>query len=262
MNALTINLVQFDIVWHDIGANHLKIQKLCEDMPPCQLLVLPEMFNTGFTMEPDVFGNSASQSGKELMYALADRYRTAVCGSIIEKDDNRYFNRLYFITSDGEEHWYDKKHLFKYAGEDQYYSPGSERLMIEYNGWRIVPMICYDLRFPVWSRQMRGQEYDLLIYVANWPQRRSHAWRTLLPARAIENMCYVAGVNRIGYDPKGIYYSGDSAVYDVLGQAVATAPAGKEGVVSSVVLLSELIDLRASLGFLHDADDFQLVNTG
>lgn len=229
-------------------------------MPPCQLLILPEMFNTGFSMEPQIFGNSAFQSGAAFMHSLAKRYRTAVCGSMIAEDRGRYYNRLYFITSDGEEYCYDKRHLFKLAGEDQYYSAGSERMIIEYMGWKICPLICYDLRFPVWSRQIRGQEYDLLLYVANWPQRRSHAWRTLLPARAIENMCYVAGVNRVGYDIKGIYHAGESAIYDVLGQPIARAAEGEEGVVSSVVLLSELIDLRVSLGFLNDADDFQLVD--
>ncbi|MFN4298908.1 MAG: nitrilase-related carbon-nitrogen hydrolase [Thermaurantimonas sp.] len=258
MNELRINLLQYDIQWHDIEANHAKIQKLCEDMPSCHLLVLPEMFNTGFSMEPHLFENSAAQSGRRLLIELSEKYQSAVCGSLITFDDGRYYNRLYFLTPEGEEYTYDKKHLFSLAGEEKVYSPGIERILIEYRGWKICPMICYDLRFPVWSRQRPGAYYDLLLYVANWPHRRSHAWRSLLPARAIENMAYVAGVNRVGYDAKGVYHSGDSAVYDVLGQILHVAEEGREEVVSAAVRMDELVQVRESLGFLKDADRFEV----
>ncbi|GCD76642.1 amidohydrolase [Thermaurantimonas aggregans] len=258
MNELRINLLQYDILWHDVEGNHAKIQKLCEDMPQCHLLILPEMFNTGFSMEPHLFGNTAAEQGIELMRQLSETYQTSVVGSLITLDSGKYFNRLYFITPEGDEYSYDKKHLFSLAGEEKVYTPGKERILVEYLGWKICPLICYDLRFPVWSRQRPEEYYDLLLYVANWPQRRSHAWRSLLPARAIENMAYVAGVNRIGYDAKGVYHSGDSAVFDVLGQSLATASEGREEVISANLSKSNLSELRESLGFLRDADRFEL----
>lgn len=230
-------------------------------MPQGHLLVLPEMFNTGFSMEPHCFQNTAAKSGIDFMRYLSETFKTAVVGSLITPDGGKYYNRLYFITPEGDEYAYDKRHLFTLAGEEKVYTPGTERLIVEYQGWKICPMICYDLRFPVWSRQQPEENYDLLLYVANWPHRRSHAWRSLLPARAIENMAYVAGVNRVGYDAKGVYHSGDSAVYDVLGQALATAGEGREQVVTAVINKLELLELRNSLGFLNDADPFRLLHT-
>lgn len=258
MNEFRINLVQYDIAWHDIEGNHAKVQKLCEDMPSCHLLLLPEMFNTGFSMQPSAFKNQAARAGLDFMYSLVQTYRTAVCGSLITEENGRYYNRLYFLTPEGEEYTYDKRHLFTLAGEQHQYTPGHSKTCISYRQWNILPLICYDLRFPVWSRQSPENPYDLLLYVANWPQRRSHAWRTLLPARAIENMAYTAGVNRVGYDATGVYHSGDSAVYDVLGQQITQPASDTECILSATLSLSELRELRHNLGFLNDADAFSI----
>jgi predicted amidohydrolase len=189
---------------------------------------------------------------------MALKHDVALCGSIVIRDDDRYYNRLLWVTPDGEVQHYDKRHLFHMAGEHEKYSPGKERIIVQLGDWRICPMICYDLRFPVWSRGIN--EYDLLLYVANWPASRRSAWRTLLPARAVENLCYCAGVNRIGTDGNDVAYSGDSLVSDYYGNLVADA--GDRAIALKATLsLEKLEDYREKFPVWKDADNFKIVDT-
>ncbi|MDX5585850.1 MAG: nitrilase family protein, partial [Aureibaculum sp.] len=210
---LTIALVQTDLVWENPKQNKINISNeidaLSENM---DLIILPETFTTGFTMNPYDFAETMNGEVILWLKSVATTKNTAITGSLIIKENGKYYNRLVFVFPSGEIQIYDKRHTFTFAGEDKVFTAGDNKLIVDYRGWKICPLICYDLRFPVWARNI--ENYDVLLYVANWPKPRINAWNTLLKARAIENMCYCVGVNRVGVDSRGNTYTGNSAVYD------------------------------------------------
>ncbi|MEQ9561194.1 MAG: amidohydrolase [Woeseiaceae bacterium] len=258
MSALNITIVQADLAWHDQKANLAQFSAVFDNIDQASdLIVLPEMFTTGFTM--DAAGNADTMDGVAVSHLLqwAKRADAAVCGSLIIRDGSQYFNRFIFARPDGEIGYYDKRHLFRLAGEVDHYSAGDRTTIIEWRGWKICPMVCYDLRFPVWSRHRADLDYDLLVYVANWPSRRHHAWQTLLRARAIENLSYVAGVNRCGTDGNDLPYSGGSAVIDYLGYDLADL--GDSAGQATVTLdRRALLSFREKFPFHVDADRFTI----
>jgi len=270
MSSITISLIQASLAWEDKAVNlHYFSEKIAALSGKTQLVILPEMFSTGFSMAPTRLAETMNGDTVAWMKQQAQQHRIILTGSIIIEDGAddsgtpRYYNRLLWVLPNGQTGHYDKRHRFAYAGEDEHYQAGNRRFIASVNGWRINLLICYDLRFPVWARQNATDaniagEYDLLVYVANWPERRSHAWKTLLQARAIENQCYVAGVNRVGDDGNGIAHSGDSMVIDPLGQVLATA-GNVENSITLTLRKEELVDLRNKFPFWKDADSFLLV---
>ncbi|MDR2358753.1 MAG: amidohydrolase [Prevotellaceae bacterium] len=254
---MKIALLQTDIVWEDRHANLQyctdRINALPDDV---QLAALPEMFSTGFSMQPGKLAETEEGDALGWLRETAIRKAIAIAGSIIAEEGGKYFNRLFFVFPDGSYKKYDKRHLFSMSEEPQRYTAGVQRLVVEYEGWRICPLICYDLRFPVWSRNY-GDVYDLLLYVANWPAARINAWDALLPARAIENHCYVAGVNRCGKDGAGIAHNGHSQVIDCKGTVIAAA--GNDGdTLIATLSLEKLNTFRAKFPAGKDADAFIL----
>jgi len=231
---------------------------------PTEIVVLPEMFSTGFSMRPESLAETMQGHTVDWMKRISRDKRIILTGSLVIEEDGKYFNRLIWMMPNGSMGYYDKRHLFGYAGEDKHYNAGNKRLIASVKGWKINLQICYDLRFPVWSRQqMTGStdnaepEYDVLIYVANWPQRRNHAWKTLLCARAIENQSYVIGVNRVGVDGNDIAHSGDSLVLNPMGE-VLYHMANEEDIFTIQLDKQELTDIRDKLPFLRDADRFHI----
>jgi len=253
---LTISLLQTPLAWHDPAANRAHFGELLQSLPAeTDLAILPEMFTTGFTMDAEGLAEPMAGPTPGWMAAMARETGITLCGSLVIEDEGHFFNRCIWASPDGNHRHYDKRHLFRMAGEHEHYTAGTERLIVELNGWRICPLVCYDLRFPVWSRGIN--EYDLLIYVANWPAARRSAWTTLLPARAVENLCYVAGVNRVGRDGNGIDYAGDSAVYDFLGNALADS-GDKAGAETVTLDHDALRRYREKFPAWRDADGFRL----
>jgi omega-amidase len=255
---LNITLIQPDIVWEDKAANLLQYENyIAQVKEKKEVVVLPEMFSTGFSMAPERLAETMEGPSVQWMKHIAAKYRCILTGSLIIEEDGKYYNRLLWVQPDGHIGHYDKRHLFGYGEEDQHYSRGQKRLVAQVKGWRICLLVCYDLRFPTWARN-QGDEYDVLLYVANWPERRSLAWKTLLQARAIENMSYVVGVNRVGKDGKDIHYSGDSSVFSPLGEQLwqhTSAP-----VVHTTTLEKDpLTQARTHFPFLKDADKFLLL---
>lgn len=253
---LKIALVQSHLLWENPQANRdafsEKIDSITEEI---DLIVLPEMFSTGFTMSPENIEAKESEKTLEWMQQLAKKKNTAIVGSMVFTENAKNFNRLFFVYPNGEYKSYDKKHTFTLAGEDKVYKAGNKKLIIEYKGYKICPLVCYDLRFPVWARNV--EDYDVLIYVANWPKPRIAAWDTLLKARAIENMSYCIGVNRIGLDGLGYEYSGHSAAYDVLGHQIAYSE--KEEILYATLDKDHIHSTRNKLKFLEDRDQFNLL---
>ncbi len=255
---LHITLIQPDIVWEDKAANLQRYETMLASITgPRHVVALPEMFSTGFSMAPERLAEPMDGTTVAWMKQMAARHRCILTGSLIIEDEGKYYNRMLWVQPDGNIGHYDKRHLFAYAKEDQHYSPGETRMIAQVNGWRVNLMVCYDLRFPVWSRNTRG-EYDVLLYVANWPEPRSLAWRTLLQARAIENQCYVVGVNRVGTDAKGNKYLGESSVFGPLGETL-WQQASVEAVQTVTLEMDTLIQAREKLPFLKDADKFLLL---
>lgn len=253
---LTISLLQTPLAWHDPAANRAHFADLLQSLPAAtDLAILPEMFTTGFTMDAEGLAEPMDGPTLQWMTALARKTGITLCGSVDVLDGGHYYNRCLWASPDGSHRHYDKRHLFRMAGEHEHYTAGTERLIVELNGWRICPLVCYDLRFPVWSRGIN--EYDLLVYVANWPAARRSAWTTLLPARAVENQCYVAGVNRVGRDGNGIDYAGDSAAYDFLGNALADS-GDKAGAETVTLDHDALRRYREKFPAWRDADGFRL----
>lgn len=253
---LHLALLQAPLAWEDPVANRRAFSnKLNTVSSDTDLVILPEMFTTGFTMTPQHIRESEGPETLRWMQEEALKTGAALCGSVVYPDRGLFYNRLFFVHPDGSYQTYDKRHTFTLAGEDKVYAAGKALCIIEYKGFRICPLICYDLRFPVWSRNVEG--YDLLVYVANWPTPRLQAWDTLLRARAIENMAYCVGVNRIGKDSNGHSYAGHSAVYDCLGDLLVFSE--KEEVVSARLQRAHLDKTRRSLKFLDDRDSFSLV---
>ena len=261
MSTLTITTIQSNLIWEEKSANlRLLEQKIIGIEEKTEIVVLPEMFSTGFSMKPEMLAETMDGETVEWMKRVSRENSIVLTGSIIIKEDGNYFNRLIWMLPNGQYGHYDKRHLFAFGEEDKHYSPGSKRLIASVKGWKINLLVCYDLRFPVWARQKKseaGAEYDVLIYVANWPERRSHAWKTLLCARAIENQCYVVGVNRVGTDAKNILYSGNSLVIDPLGQVLYHM--ADEEDVNTITLQKEMLeDVRSKFPFWKDADSFNI----
>ncbi|MET1078758.1 MAG: amidohydrolase [Pseudomonas sp.] len=253
---LRLALVQSTLAWHDPAANHRHLQALLEQARGADLVILPEMFSTGFSMESAELAEPEDGPSTRWLLEQARRLDAVVTGSLIIRDrDGHCRNRLVWARPDGSQAHYDKRHLFRMAGEHHHYSAGDEQVLLTVKGWRIRPLICYDLRFPVWSRDPAGT--DLLLYTANWPAARRQQWNRLLPARGIENLCYVAAVNRVGEDGKGHAYSGDSQVLDFLGEPQLQA-GEDEGVWQVSLSASALAAHRQRFPAHLDADGFQL----
>lgn len=263
MSSLTITTIQTDLVWEDKTANLERLQEKINAIEErTEIVVLPEMFSTGFTMQPQLFAETMEGETIEWMRRMASDKRIVLTGSIIIKEDDRFYNRLVWMLPNGEYGYYNKRHLFAYAGEDQHYAAGNKRLIASVKGWKINLQVCYDLRFPVWARQQLSDksspEYDVLIYVANWPERRSHAWKTLLCARAIENQCYVVGVNRVGVDGKKINHSGNTLIIDPLGE-VLYHKADEEDIFTITLEKERLDEIRTKFPFWKDGDHFKIL---
>lgn len=253
---LDLALIQTTLAWQDAAANREYFTRLLDKARGADLIVLPEMFTTGFSMSAARLAEPEEGPTYHWLREQAARLEAVVTGSvIIEAADGSYRNRLLWARPNGEILHYDKRHLFRMAGEHQHYTAGERQALFELNGWRVRPLICYDLRFPVWSRDAHGT--DLLIYTANWPAARRNAWNRLLPARAIENLCFVAAVNRVGEDGKGHPYSGDSQVLDYLGDSLLQA-GDAEGVFRVTLSARNLAAFREKFPAYHDGDDFEL----
>lgn len=253
---LRLALLQTELVWHDPAANRAHFEQLLARVGETDLVILPEMFTTGFSMESAALAEPADGPTAVWLREQARRIGAVVTGSLIVQDeDGRHRNRLLWATPEGELLHYDKRHLFRMAGEHEYYAPGEQRLVLTLKGWRIRPLICYDLRFPVWSRAQ--DDTDLLLYVANWPAPRRGHWNRLLPARAIENLCYVAAVNRIGSDGNGHPYAGDSQVLDFQGEPLVEAGA-VAGIFHTTLSAAALAGYRERFPAQRDADAFRL----
>ncbi|MEI6086103.1 MAG: amidohydrolase [Bacteroidota bacterium] len=262
MSSLSVSLIQSSLFWEDKKRNLAMLEEKILAVPEnTNLVILPEMFSTGFSMKPSILAETMDGETIAWMKRIASSKKIILTGSIIIKDNEHYFNRLIWMLPNGTYGFYDKRHLFAFAGEDQHYTSGNKRLITSVNGWKINLQICYDLRFPVWARQQSNDEspeFDLLIYVANWPERRNHAWKTLLTARAIENQSYVIGVNRVGEDGNQINHSGDSMLIDPLGNIIFTHP--YEEVVHSFELTKDTLnDTRNRFPFWKDADQFNIL---
>lgn len=254
--GLRVSLIQANLTWEDPPANMRRLGEMLSTLNgQTDLIVLPEMFTTGFSMSAARLAEPENGAAAAWMYSQAARTGAVVTGSLIVSANGHFYNRLLWVRPDGTVSYYDKRHLFSLSGEHLHYSPGKKRLIVELNGWKICPLICYDLRFPVWSRNTDA--FDLLIYTANFPAHRSHAWKQLLIARAIENQCYTIGVNRTGTDGNGLDYAGDSCILDFEGHYLAQAPAGEQ-VVSFTLETTRMHNFRKKFPFLNDMDDFLL----
>lgn len=266
MSTLTISSIQTRLNWESKQANmDILGEKISSLRQKTELVILPEMFTTGFSMNTSL-AETMEGPTMQWMKEMSRENKVIITGSLMIEDRSKFYNRLIWMMPNGEFGFYDKRHLFAYSGEDQFYSRGNKRLICSVKGWKINVLVCYDLRFPVWSRQVLHAandgdalqpEYDVLLYVANWPERRSHAWKTLLCARAIENQCYVVGVNRVGKDGNDIYYSGNSLVIDPLGE-VLYHMADEEDIFTITLGKEKLQAARERYPFLKDGDAFSL----
>ncbi|WP_397364394.1 amidohydrolase [Olleya sp. R77988] len=256
-STLNIAIIQSNLVWENPVQNWInfsaKIKKLSKNI---DLVVLPEMFTSGFTMSPESVAETMEGQTIQWLKSLANEQKIAIVGSLVIQEADSYYNRLVFVHPNGVINTYDKRHAFTLAGEDKVYTSGNSKVIIDYKGFKIRPLICYDLRFPVWSRNK--QDYNVLIYVANWPKKRIKAWDTLLQARAIENMSYCVGVNRVGLDANNFDYPGHSAVYNTLGEKLTNLKPDKEGVKEVMLTKYHIETTRNKLRFLDDADAFSL----
>lgn len=270
MSSLRFTLIQTSLHWEDKSSNlRMLEEKIRAIGEKTEVVVLPEMFSTGFSMKPEMLAETMEGETLQWMKRIAGEKKVILTGSLIIEEGGNYYNRLVWMLPNGQCGYYDKRHRFAFAGEDQHYTAGTKRVIASVKGWRVNLQVCYDLRFPVWARQSplhpveRGggeeAEYDLLLYVANWPERRSHAWKTLLQARAIENQCYVIGVNRVGNDGNGIYHSGDSMVVDPLGEVLYTKK-DEEAIHTIMLDKTHLQTIREKLPFLRDADQFKIIS--
>jgi len=260
MDELRISLVQADIFWEDKSRNIERYGNLLKNLSgKSDLAVLPEMFSTGFSMQALDLAETNEGTTIQTVHAWAKAYNLAVCGSFFAKDNSgQIFNRGFFIDPDGNQWFYDKRHLFRMGLEQQYFSPGHRQVNIPYKGWNFRLIVCYDLRFPVWIRN-RKNEYDVLICPANWPAARAYVWQTLLVARALENQCYVCGVNRIGIDGNAIDHHGDSVLIDFKGNRTLAAGLNNESVVTGIFRKNLLDDFHERFPAWKDADDFKII---
>jgi omega-amidase len=253
---MRVALIQSVIIWEDPQANRTYFETEINTISEAiDLIVLPEMFSTGFTMNPSAIAETMQGETVSWMQSLAKAKNVAITGSVVIEESANYYNRMLFIFPSGEIQHYDKRHLFTLAGEDKVYTKGTQKLIIDYLGWKICPFICYDLRFPVFSRNT--DDYDLLIYVASWPKVRINAWDTLIKARAIENMSYAIGVNRVGEDNNGYQYTGHSQLVDYLGEYLIE-PTEAKGILVAILDKSKMLEVRKKLPFLSDKDVFEI----
>ena len=274
MTTLAITTIQTNLHWEDKAANlQMFADKILSIKEKTEIIVLPEMFSTGFSVLPEKLAETMDGDTVNWMKEIAAKKKAIVTGSLIIKEPTnipagrqQYFNRLVWMLPNGQCGIYDKRHRFAFAGEDQHYTAGNKRLIASVNGWRINLQVCYDLRFPVWARQSlqtgkteKSCEYDVLVYVANWPETRSTAWKTLLRARAIENQCYVIGVNRVGTDGNGKYFSGDSMAIDPLGE-ILYHKKDEEDICTTTLNKEHLQVVREKFPFWRDADKFEILN--
>lgn len=256
-NELKIAAIQTSLSWENPQVNLESFTKIIDNLNnDVDLVVLPEMFSTGFTMQPSIVAEKMDGNTVHWMKKTAVAKNIAIVGSLVIEEENNYYNRAIFVHPTGEVETYNKRHSFSLAGEDKEYTSGNEKSIVAYKGWKICPLICYDLRFPAWSRF--NDDYDLLLYMANWPKPRIFAWDTLLKARAIENMSYCIGVNRIGEDKNGYQYNGHTAAYDFLGAEVSNTVEGNEEVLYCVLSKTLQENIRKKLNFLNDRDKFTL----
>lgn len=256
--TLQVSIIQTELDWESPSQNLERFDHwLARLESGTDLVILPEMFTTGFSMHAQALAQPMDGAAVNWMVQKARSLDVAICGSLIITEGTNYYNRLLFVYPDGTYKHYDKRHTFTLAGEHKVYTAGNERLVLEYKGWRICPLICYDLRFPVWARNTDG--YELLIYTANWPDKRIAAWDTLLQARAIENMSYCIGVNRVGRDGNDHLYTGHSAVYDGLGAKLSKNNSESSWMETVELSKTQLAELRDRLQFLEDRDNFNLV---
>jgi len=253
---MKIALIQSSLIWENPISNRKHFEEKINAIPEkVDLVVLPEMLTTGFSMCPNNLAETMEGETISWLQSLAKAKNSAITGSLVIKENDNFFNRLVFVFPSGEIQFYNKRHLFTLAGEDKVYTPGKGKLIVEYLGWKICPLVCYDLRFPVYARNV--EDYDLLIYVANWPKPRVNAWDILLKARSVENMCYTIGVNRIGFDNNNFEYVGHSQAVDFLGNYILE-PQENEGVFIVELNKEKLLETRKKLGFLNDRDSFEL----
>lgn len=250
---MKVIIIQHDIKWEDKDQNIKKYNEYFNDIKDCDIIILPEMFTTGFTMSPELYYETMDGDTIKWMKYWSAKINTAICGSLIIKDSN-YYNRFVFVKPDGSIEFYDKRHLFSLSGENKFYNSGNKKVVIKWKGFRILPIICYDLRFPVWSRYSKDNEYDIIICVANWPESRSIAWNTLLKSRAIENQSFVIGCNRIGIDGNGVNHSGDSMIVGPDGLLIPNT-------VNSMTELdiNHIKEFRNNYPFLKDGDLFEII---
>ena len=254
--SLTFTLIQTDLFWEDKKANLLMLEeKILNLKDKTQIVVLPEMFSTGFSMLPNLFAETMQGYTIDWMKRIASTQKIILTGSVMIEEEGNYYNRLIWMMPNGQFGYYDKRHCFAYANEDKHYTAGKTKTIAQVNGWKINLQICYDLRFPVWVRQQKNNLYDAIIYVANWPERRSTAWKSLLVARAIENQCYVVAVNRVGKDGNDIEHSGDSMVINPLGE-ILYQKNNVEDIFTITIDKNTVEEVRNKFPFWKDADDF------
>ena len=255
---MKVAIIQSPLSWENpiLNRNYFE-EKINEITQEVDLIVLPEMFTSGFTMNPSAVAETMQGETIQWLQSLAKAKKCAITGSLIIKEGENFFNRLVFVFPNGELQFYDKRHLFTLAGEDKVYTSGKEKLIVDYLGWKICPLVCYDLRFPVFARNI--ENYDLLLYVANWPKPRINAWDILIKARSVENMCYTIGVNRVGLDSNNLEYIGHSQVVDYLGNSILE-PQESEAVFIVELNKDIMLETRKKLGFLNDLDSFEIKN--
>lgn len=255
---LHVTWIQANLVWENTLQNIANFEQKLQEIEQADVVFLPEMFSTGFSMQPHKYAEEMDGSTVNWMRNMSAKFNFVLAGSLIIKNDkNEYVNRLIWTQPDGKIEFYDKRHLFSYAGEHKHYSSGNKRKLFTYKGWNILPQICFDLRFPVWSRN--DLDYDFAFYVANWPEKRSFAWKQLLVARAIENQAYVLGVNRVGLDGNGIPHSGNSVMLDALGEEMSASAPHKEAISSATLNKEKLNAVRERFRFLNEQDTFNVL---
>lgn len=258
MENLTVTIIQTDIVWQNIQENLKNLDKKIDSVIKSDIIVLPEMFNTGFSLTPELQFETMQGETIKWMKTNAIKKDSIIAGTLIIKENEKYYNRFIIMYPSGEYSYYDKRHLFRMADEHQHYTSGNKKQIIYYNGWSIRPLVCYDLRFPVWSRNKR--DYDVLIYTANWPEKRRFQWRTLLTARAIENQSFVIGVNRVGIDGNNFEYSGDSVVISPIGETLLSTELYKEEIKTVELSYENLMNYRENFPVSLDADKFEITD--
>lgn len=254
--VLDVALIQSELIWQDAPANRLLLEPLLQQAAGADLIILPETFNSGFSMQSGRIAETMQGPTLQWLQQQAQQLGAVICGSMAVATDAGIFNRLLWVQPEGKIAFYDKRHLFRMAGEDQHYKQGQRRVIVEFKGFRLLLQVCYDLRFPVFSRNRN--DYDAVIYVANWPAARSRIWSTLLQARAIENQAFVLGCNRVGLDGNGHTYSGDSVLLDYVGVPLAQLAPGQTGIVRATLDLAALQQFRSQFPAALDADEFSL----